>query len=286
MRLQFETFSTGGDEHQHARHAARRPTRRRRSWASTTCSRSTPTSRRSPAPQRDRHGDRSTCWATCPATRSTRSSTRTAGGRAVAQIDGQPVQLNGIERSKVYQAGVIVGRAVVPARRASTAPATTTGATRATSSASTARPTTARTSTSTTARRRSASRSPASKTLDGLKVAFGPQLWWGANPLVMLKYRRRVGDDRRDRHVHHEDIASQSAVTSSSAIPHPAARGAPRSRLATKRGPWGIEVGGIWAGSTQGRRHVPDRRGERRRQLPRPAGRDHRRRHLRRARPR
>ncbi|MBG7611433.1 glycosidase, partial [Polaribacter sp. BAL334] len=29
--------------------------------------------------------------------------------------------------------------------------------------------------------------------LSGLKAAFGPQLWWGANPAVLLKYRKKVG---------------------------------------------------------------------------------------------
>ncbi|WP_298903089.1 glycosidase [uncultured Psychroserpens sp.] len=29
--------------------------------------------------------------------------------------------------------------------------------------------------------------------IDGLKAAFGPQLWWGANPTTLLKYQRKVG---------------------------------------------------------------------------------------------
>ena len=32
------------------------------------------------------------------------------------------------------------------------------------------------------------------KALDGLKVAYGPQLWWGANPALFLKYTRAFGD--------------------------------------------------------------------------------------------
>ena len=31
------------------------------------------------------------------------------------------------------------------------------------------------------------------KKLDGFKVAFGPELWWGANPAVLVKYSRKVG---------------------------------------------------------------------------------------------
>ena len=30
--------------------------------------------------------------------------------------------------------------------------------------------------------------------LNGLKAAFGPQLWWGANPAVLLKYGRNLGN--------------------------------------------------------------------------------------------
>jgi hypothetical protein len=33
----------------------------------------------------------------------------------------------------------------------------------------------------------------AKRGLAGLKVAYGPQLWWGANPAVLVKYRRAVG---------------------------------------------------------------------------------------------
>ncbi|MGY8939548.1 MAG: hypothetical protein ACKVK4_06160, partial [Flavobacteriales bacterium] len=29
--------------------------------------------------------------------------------------------------------------------------------------------------------------------LKGLKAAFGPQLWWGANPTALLKYSRNFG---------------------------------------------------------------------------------------------
>ena len=29
--------------------------------------------------------------------------------------------------------------------------------------------------------------------LNGLKAAFGPQLWWGANPAYLLKYNRKIG---------------------------------------------------------------------------------------------
>ena len=31
------------------------------------------------------------------------------------------------------------------------------------------------------------------KELEGLKVAFGPELWWGANPAILLKYSKTLG---------------------------------------------------------------------------------------------
>jgi len=170
------------------------------------------------------------------------------GRPRIAQIDGQPVQLNGIERTKVYQAGLsweepwfqldafyrtghyhwgYEGDFFGLYREANygenidiyngEAPVGFEVAGR--------------------------------KSLDGLKIAFGPQVWWGANPLVMLKYRRRVGTiDATGMYTN--ELASQSAATSSVAIPLPPTRRAALG-LATKRGPWGVEVGGIWAGSTK-----------------------------------
>ena len=32
--------------------------------------------------------------------------------------------------------------------------------------------------------------------LDGLSLAFGPELWWGANPAILFKYERKVGCGR------------------------------------------------------------------------------------------
>ncbi|MEY4071308.1 MAG: hypothetical protein RL721_1922, partial [Candidatus Eisenbacteria bacterium] len=31
------------------------------------------------------------------------------------------------------------------------------------------------------------------KGLNGLTFAFGPELWWGANPAMLAKYRRQLG---------------------------------------------------------------------------------------------
>jgi hypothetical protein len=82
--------------------------------------------------------------------------------------------------------------------------------------------------------------------LDGLKAAFGPQLWWGANPAVLLKYSTQI------KHwdvtgVYHEDIDDLGDAVSSIAIPLPKTR---RVTLHAARefGELGIEVGGIWGG--------------------------------------
>jgi len=84
------------------------------------------------------------------------------------------------------------------------------------------------------------------KGLDGLKVAFGPELWWGANPAVLVKYSRKIGGFDITG-IFHEDLDEQAPAVSSFAIPSPPTR---RTTLHIKRtiGKVGIEVGGIWAG--------------------------------------
>jgi hypothetical protein len=84
------------------------------------------------------------------------------------------------------------------------------------------------------------------KALEGLKIAFGPELWWGANPAILLKYSRTVGDFDITG-IFHEDLDEQGPAVSSFAIPSPPTR---RTTLHIKRklGPVGVEVGGIWAG--------------------------------------
>ncbi len=84
------------------------------------------------------------------------------------------------------------------------------------------------------------------KQLKGLKVAFGPELWWGANPAVLVKYTRDVGKFTFAG-MFHEDIARQAPAVSSFAVPIPPTR---RMTLYGKRdfGKFGIELGGIWAG--------------------------------------
>ncbi|MEL7221940.1 MAG: glycosidase, partial [Bacteroidota bacterium] len=84
------------------------------------------------------------------------------------------------------------------------------------------------------------------KELKGLKVAFGPELWWAANPAVLVKYSRHVlGFDATA--IFHEDIDRFANTVSSFAIPMPLTR---RFTLHLKReiGPLGFEIGGIWGG--------------------------------------
>lgn len=84
------------------------------------------------------------------------------------------------------------------------------------------------------------------KALTGLKAAFGPQLWWGANPSVLLKYSKKVGQFDLTS-VYHEDIANAGDAVTSGFIPLPKTR-----RLTihakTKIGSVGVEVGGIYGG--------------------------------------
>jgi hypothetical protein len=84
------------------------------------------------------------------------------------------------------------------------------------------------------------------KGLEGLKAAFGPQLWWGANPAVLLKYSRTIGKFDITG-IYHEDIDQASNVVSSIAIPLPQTRRA-TLHVKTKLGNFGLEVGGIWGG--------------------------------------
>ncbi|PWH84580.1 glycosidase [Algibacter marinivivus] len=81
---------------------------------------------------------------------------------------------------------------------------------------------------------------------NGLKAAFGPQLWWGANPAVLLKYSTKLGHWDASA-IFHEDIDNIGNAISSIAIPVPRTR---RASLHFKRkfGSVGFEVGGLWGG--------------------------------------
>lgn len=83
------------------------------------------------------------------------------------------------------------------------------------------------------------------KYLKGLKVAFGPELWWGANPAILLKYGRQIGKFEVTG-IFHEDIDKAAPAVSSIAVPTPPTR---RATLVVERdfGKLGLEIGGIWS---------------------------------------
>ncbi len=87
----------------------------------------------------------------------------------------------------------------------------------------------------------------AKKELKGLKVAFGPELWWGANPAVLVKYNKQFGK-YNVAGIFHEDIADPGAGVSSVAIPQPRTRRA-TAYIGRKFGKFDVELGGIWAGN-------------------------------------
>jgi len=95
--------------------------------------------------------------------------------------------------------------------------------------------------------------------MKGLKVAAGPQLWWGANPAALFKYQRKFGKwDLAG--IYHRDFntdvtfdetgrrALDQNQLRSGVIPPWATE---RATLAIERklGRFGIAVGGIWGGS-------------------------------------
>lgn len=85
------------------------------------------------------------------------------------------------------------------------------------------------------------------KALEGLKVAFGPQLWWGANPSVMTKYRRQLGPVDATV-VYEEQVAAQSSLVTSSVVPERQNRKV-TAQLGAQLGPVHLDVGLIWSGS-------------------------------------
>ncbi len=84
------------------------------------------------------------------------------------------------------------------------------------------------------------------KKLQGLKIAFGPELWWGANPAVLAKYRKSIKGFNVTG-IYHEDLDAQGPAVSSFAVPQLVNR---RATLHIEKdfGRLGVEVGGIWSG--------------------------------------
>ena len=109
---------------------------------------------------------------------------------------------------------------------------------------------------------RRASRSPARSRSTGLKVAFGPQLWWGANPAVFVKYQRQLGGIDCDGHLPGGLRRSRRRLTSSIAIPEPQDPQGLAADCRRSLGPSASRSAASGPGSHEDRRDLPaDRRG-------------------------
>lgn len=85
------------------------------------------------------------------------------------------------------------------------------------------------------------------KSLKGFKVAFGRELWWGANPAILLKYSREVGRFNLSG-IFHEDLDDPGVAISSLAVPQPRTRRLTLHAATTLFDKLKVEVGGIWGG--------------------------------------
>ena len=91
------------------------------------------------------------------------------------------------------------------------------------------------------------------KQLKDFKLAFGPELWWGANPAFLLKYRKELGKSTTVTGIFHEDLQQRGLSESSFAIPQPKTRRL-SVHLNQDLGKFGIDLGGVWGGQPlQGR---------------------------------
>jgi hypothetical protein len=84
---------------------------------------------------------------------------------------------------------------------------------------------------------------------DGLKVAIGPQLYWGANPEILVKYRRELGRLAVTA-MYQEDLSRNSKATTSSAVPEPVSRKA-TLHLGMNAGPFQLGLGAIMSSPQQ-----------------------------------
>jgi hypothetical protein len=95
--------------------------------------------------------------------------------------------------------------------------------------------------------------------LEGLKAAFGPQLWWGANPALLLKYSKKIGHYNFTG-IYHKDIVPGGGVdefgnrvldpvqTRTGVIP---ALPTERATITIERKGehFGVQLGAIWGGN-------------------------------------
>lgn len=95
--------------------------------------------------------------------------------------------------------------------------------------------------------------------LDGLKAAFGPQLWWGANPTVLLKYSKHIlkwdvtGIYHRDLNTDLEFDATGRRVLDPNQVSSGIIPAWPTERativLEKEFGDFGLTLGGMWGGN-------------------------------------
>lgn len=85
------------------------------------------------------------------------------------------------------------------------------------------------------------------KSLKGFKLAYGRELWWGANPAVLLKYQRQVGKLNLTG-IFHEDLDDPGVAVSSIAVPQPRTRRLTIHAETKLFDKLKIEAGGIWGG--------------------------------------
>jgi hypothetical protein len=84
------------------------------------------------------------------------------------------------------------------------------------------------------------------KAVKGLKIAFGPELWWGANPAVLIKYSTSLGNTDITG-LFQEDLMQRDNVQSSFAVPVPKTRKASLS-LQKRFDNVRVTAGGLWSG--------------------------------------
>lgn len=87
------------------------------------------------------------------------------------------------------------------------------------------------------------------KGLDALKLALGPQIYWGANPSVIAKYREGVGPVTLTA-VHLEELSSRGIDSRNRVVTEPMSRRSTVT-LETGQGGNGLTLGGIWGGSNK-----------------------------------
>jgi hypothetical protein len=84
------------------------------------------------------------------------------------------------------------------------------------------------------------------KIFKGFKLAMGPELWWAANPAILLKYTKTIGKFDVTG-IFHEDLLQRTITQASFAIPQPKTRRF-TAHVNRKFGKLAVDVGGIWAG--------------------------------------